>query len=162
MFNDSEGVLFVEMNLLEDESTVDRRITIEGTNGGTDRVGFRFTSGDLLYVQLKNTLMADTISNLDFTNYLKAAIAYNTTSIRLFVNGQFVDDRTSIDGVVSGLSELKFLAAFADSNYFDGNIKSVIYFPETLTDEELQRLTSPSADATTFTELANNNGYTIL
>ena len=38
----------------------------------------------------------------------------------------------------------------------------IVEFPKALIDEELQRLTSPSADATTFTELANNNGYTIL
>lgn len=162
IFNDDEGVLFVDMAALADDGT-NRIFGISDGGAFDNSILLRFQSNSnriSAQVRLSGVYQCNiNFTVTDATQFNKVAFKYKANDFSLFVDG-VERDSDNIGSIVTGLDELGF--DFVVSNEFFGKVKALHYFPEALTDEELQRLTSPSADATTFTELANNNGYTIL
>ena len=143
IFNDSEGVLFVEIASLSNVGVANRSISIsDGSN--TNQIVLRFastanqitayiTDGGVITAQLTHTLT-------NALNYNKLALKYKVNDVALWVNGTEVATDTNAT-MPSGFDELKFSRADG-VNKFEGKCKQLIYFNQTLTDEELEKLTT--------------------
>ena len=144
-FNDSEGVLFVELEGLENGSST-RAISI--SDGSTSNNVYLSTSSSA------NTFTAQIIvngstgsfslstSSVNQTNSNKIAIKYKTNDHAMWVNGTEVDTHSSHSTANMGaLDRLNFDFGTGGSDYY-GKVKQVIYFNEALSDSELETLTS--------------------
>jgi len=137
LFNDSEGVLFVELEALEEDSTY-RFISIsDGTT--TNRVNIFLNNNDTLRAFVSG--VGALTSSVSITQNNKAAIKYKSGDYAFWVNGNEVATNTSTSGTHTGLNELAFDMG-TGSNDFYGKVKQVIYFDSALTDAELTALTT--------------------
>jgi hypothetical protein len=155
-FNDSEGVLMVEISALADDVTR-KAITISDGISNNQRV---LLSYEGLYVKAfvytNSLLQCDfqvLISDVSLIN--KIALKYKTNNFALWINGIEVDTDT-IGVTANGLDRLSFSDG-SGANPFYGNTKQIQYFPTSLTDSELETLTS----WVSFTDMANGQLYTI-
>ena len=142
LFNDSEGVLYIEAKSTYDSSN-SRRISIsDGTIG--NRVSFEFdeTTQNTIkgFISSGGATQATlTHSAIDLSEYNKMAIKYKANDFSLFFNGTEVNvDATG--SAPTGLNSLQ-LEGGANANDMYGNVKSVMVFKEALTDLELEKLT---------------------
>jgi len=136
-FNDSEGVLFVEFSALDNDLT-HRRISIsDGTIGNLVYVSFDTASNRIL-ANANGKIMVYTVS--DETEFHKAAVYYNATAPKLFVNGVLRETETAMTAI-TGLNELAFDNGIGGNNFY-GKVKQVMVFNEALSDSELEQLTS--------------------
>lgn len=136
-FNDSEGVLFVEFAALANDLT-HRRISIsDGTISNLVYISFDTTSNRIL-ANANGKIMVYTVS--DETEFHKAAVYYNTTAPKLYVNGVLRETETAMTAI-TGLNELAFDNGIGGNNFY-GKCKQVMVFNEALTDAELIALTS--------------------
>jgi len=142
VFNDSEGVLFVEVSALANDGT-NRQITLsDGTT--SNRVYFTYStvsnqfqasiisSGSLIF----NALYTST----DLTNYHKILIKYKQNDFSLWVNGFKIETDTS-GNTPSGLKNIN-ISSSVTSLPFYGEIKQIGYYDTALTDEQLAALTT--------------------
>jgi hypothetical protein len=141
-FNDSEGVLFVEIAALADD--LSSRVISLNDGSTSNRV-------IILYQTITNTIRVIVSSagsiqfdsntqNYDITNFNKIALKYKENDFALWVNGTEVS--TDISGLTPiGLNNLEFNNANGTSNFY-GKVKQLIYFNEALTDTELTALTT--------------------
>ena len=160
-FNDSEGVLFAEIQGLVDTDTGNRYISLtDGTATNALMIQYR-NSGELrLYNGGTSTAqMIYRDSGADLTENVKVAIKYGTTtgSYKVYINGfSETIEGAFVATAMSGLDELKFSYA-TSGNSFYGNTKQLMTFNEALTDSELEQVTS----WTSFGEMAKGQLYTI-
>lgn len=157
-FNDSEGVLFVEIAALTNDLS-ERRISISsGTSSNVVRIGYTSTSNRIVAVVYNGTNQAVlTNNNTDITESNKIALKYKENDFALWVNG--IKASTDISGVTftdGTLTNLNFDSG-SGGNDFYGNTKQLQYHNSALTDSELEQLTS----WTSFTDMANGQLYTI-
>jgi hypothetical protein len=145
-FNDNEGVLFAEIQGLNDTDTGNRYISIsDGTATNSILIQFR-NSGELRAYNggtgSANLIFLDT--GADLTDNIKIAIQYGTTTgdYKVYVNGvsQTIYSLFSASSI-SGLNQLRFEYATGSSNFY-GKTRQLIVFNEALTDAELTTLTS--------------------
>jgi len=141
-FNDSEGVLYAEISVLDTDSA-NKIITLSnGTN--STRVAIRCVN-TLLIAQLRISgsnqyEFAYTLPNM--TDNFKIAIKYKVNDFSLYVNGSKLDSSNSGNVFSSGtLTELAFDDG-GGSSIFNGNVKAVAVYKTALTDTELANLTS--------------------
>ena len=145
VFNDSQGVLYVEVKGFKETPSDSGYITISSTSVSfTNAVVLQFRSnGDLRFYfggsASANIQFID--SSIDFTDNNKIAIQYdsNGSNYKMFVNGVSISRYSlATNQSVNGLSELNL-------NYsnlgFLGNVKDVRVYNTALTDQELKRLT---------------------
>jgi hypothetical protein len=155
VFNDSEGVLFVNTAYFE---TSRREISIN--NGSiNERVSIRHINSDNTIgsiVKDGGTTYADIDFTLSSTKlFTKAAFKYKSGDSSFFVNGFKVD--TSTDTFApSGFSQLDFDEGDGTENFI-GKAKEIGVYDAVLTDAELEALTS----YTSFTNMANELNLTI-
>ena len=150
-FNDSEGVLFAEIQALAEDSTF-RFITIsDGTT--SNRVTIFFRDDNTLDGGVEGTTFFD--STVDILDFNKVAVKYKSGDNSFFVNGFEVDSNTETF-TNTGLNQLDFDLANGALPFY-GNTKQIQYFDTTLTDSELETLTS----WTSFSEMAEGQLYTI-
>jgi|13_taG_2_1085334.scaffolds.fasta_scaffold45112_1 archaellum component FlaG (FlaF/FlaG flagellin family) len=157
VFNDSEGVLFVNVAALADDGT-DRVLSLSD-GSANNRFVLYYNSSNNLVAQaysISNSLQATiTTSNLDITNFSKAAIKYNSNSIELLVNGFSVETEAVATPPIN-LSEISYDNGVGGADFY-GNTKEIGYYDAVLTDAELEALTS----YTSFTNMANELNLTI-
>jgi hypothetical protein len=157
VFNDSEGVLFADIQglvdggdgnkylILSDKTTSNTIIIQYGNNGGL----FLSNSGSSFYIN----------NNIDLTKNIKLAIKYGTSTsdYKVYLDGFERDIEGSFSATaLSGVDDLSF-EYVTGSNPFNGKVKRIGYFDAVLTDAELEALTS----YTSFTEMANELNLTI-
>ena len=155
--NETEGTFFIDygdspnVNALFASSTSNNTIT-NNIRLSKDQLYIRNGGGNLI------------VANLTAPDSGKLALTYSTSGVKIFANGGSTPIYTSTTSITfdGPIDYVRVGSRVNDVGVEEFKPKQFLIFPEVLTDEELQRLTSPSADATTFTELANNNGYTIL
>lgn len=141
-FNDSEGVLFVEIAALDNDGT-QRRISINDNVSDSNRVFIGFTSTDN-QIQGQSRTGTSTQAALDHTvsdvtDFHKVAIKYKANDFALWIDGVEVD--TDGGGTApENLSILSFDRKIVHNFY--GKVKQVMVFNEALTDAELTTLTS--------------------
>jgi len=141
VFNDNEGVLYVEVSALADDriaegisisdGTIDNRVVIFKWTT-TNSIKVRVASGGTNYFD-------KTISVSDITTINKIAIKYKQNDFSLWVNG--IELETDTSGITPiGLSKLNINGATSPSA-FKGNVKDVRVYNTALTNAELQALT---------------------
>jgi hypothetical protein len=153
-FNDSEGVLMAEIDVVADST--EKWISISDGNT-TNRI--------ILYISSSNTLRIfvgasgtqvdmNEVVNLD--SYNKIAFKYKQNDFALWVNGIELDTDTN-GNTPSNLNVLNLSNSNGLSNHFIGSLKQLQYFETALTDSELETLTS----WVSFSDMANGQLYTI-
>lgn len=140
VFNDSEGVLYVETSKL---STSENGGVAISDSSYTYRVVLFFdTSGNVRGQVYSSGEQANIItSGLDYTNNNKLALKYSATSTKLYVNGVQIGSTDTSSTMPIGLSELAFDDGGGGSDFY-GRIKDVRVYNTALSDNELQALTS--------------------
>jgi len=135
VFNDSEGVLFLEAAMLSSNPNNSTFQIDDGTS--THRVRIRFTTttnqiNGLLYSGVSGQPNINYTAN-DVTNQNKVAIRYQVGQIDLFVNGTKVGTSTG-NATPTGFNNLSLGT--------EGKVKDLKVYNTALTDTELQNLTS--------------------
>ena len=141
-FNDSEGVLFVEIASLSDSESTVRSISIsDSSSNNRVQIGYSSATNIRGQVRVGASNQAALFLTQTLSNFNKIALLYKENDFKLFVNGS--EAATDTSGSVFSANTLVELA-FDDgsSNRFYGKVKQLIYFNEALSDSELQTLTS--------------------
>lgn len=148
MFNGLEGVLFLEMkpNALDG---VKKLITLS-SGYMTDRIMLGYDTDNTFIASVYNDGgyqavlggQSSFIGNRDIGEFNKIAISYKNNEFKLFVNGTKESEDTN--GTVFGANTLKTFrfSGVGGSNRFYGEIRQIQYIDKSLTDAELQALTS--------------------
>ena len=137
VFNDSEGVLFADISQDNDGFN-----TISISDGGTsDRITIAYQNNTIKSILVYN----NTVKQLESTNYTqnlfhKVAIKYTASNVSLIING-FELLTTSKGAFADSLRTLEF-AQGNGGNPFYGKTKELAYYDSSLTDEELEYMTS--------------------
>ena len=140
-FNDNEGVLYVEISALANDST--NRIISVSDGSGSNRLLIKYdNSSNLIETSLTSSGVDQAVLTHTYTivNNAKIAFKYKANDFALWVNGTEVD--TDSSGVTpSGLDTFNFDNGSGGSAFF-GNAKQVLYFPTALTNAQLAELTA--------------------
>ena len=158
VFNDSEGVLFANMFI---EDNIEDNVNISVSGGVHENDTFKF-----IYLPSTNELRAElnisptvntriTYDNLSLGQYNKIAASFNTSTLKLYVNG-FEINSASTNALPSGLNQMNFDRADGVAPFY-GKTKEIGVYDAVLTDAELEALTS----YTSFTNMANELNLTI-
>jgi hypothetical protein len=156
-FNDSEGVLMVEISALSNDIT--NRIISVSDGSGSNRVLVKFDNSSNL-IQGTCTVGTDQASLLYYTNDItinsKVLFLYKSNDFQLWVDG-FKRDFDTNGTTPSGLDRLNFDNSSGGSQFY-GKTSQIQYFNTVLTDSELEKLTS----WTSFIEMAQGQNYNII
>lgn len=146
LFGQTEGVLYVEMAKFENDGSTGQ-VSISSDN--TDNVvSFKAITSNRFQMQLRaggGAIKTVTSSNniSDNTNFNKYAISYKSGEIKIFANGsQIGSTGTETFSFSSNIIFLKLNSGNEGNDNFKGKIKCISVFKQTLTDTELQELTS--------------------
>ena len=155
-FNDSEGVLMVEISALADSGNGQIRINEQGVLNSVI-MEFR-DSGTTLRTYIfdgnaTNQFLSET--NINPNDNIKIALKYKQNDCSLYLNG-FVKATDTIATMPSNLNALSFDQGDG-GNPFYGNTKQIQYYDSALTDSEIEELTSWES----FLEMAAGQNYTI-
>jgi hypothetical protein len=146
VFNDSEGVLMVEINALSDLDDT-RYVTLNEGTSAVNRLSIQYRNSGELRLYNGGTSTAQMIyrdSSANLTENLKIAIKYGTTSssYKVYINGISKTIASAfVATAMSGLDNIKFIDANGVGSPFRGKIKQLKYYNTALTDQELQALT---------------------
>jgi hypothetical protein len=141
VFNDSEGVLYAEISALANDGTIRYLGLNDGGTGNrviilyhSDNNNIRaiISSGGTKYVDVNSSVS----SSLDFH---KVAIKYKLNDSALWIDGVQVATDTTLNAPI-GLDRLDFY--LAGSGDFYGKCKDLKVYNTTLTDAELETLTT--------------------
>ena len=142
LINSTEGVLYAEISALANDGT-DRVLSLSD-GSANNRIVLYYNSSNNLVAQvysISNNLQGTiTVTDLNITENSKVAVKYETSSIKLYLNG-FLKGTQSIAVSAINLSELDFDNGVGGANFY-GKCKTVAVFKEALTDTELACLTS--------------------
>ena len=144
LINSTEGVLFVEMLALVDDSTA-RTISLNsGTNSNRIAIQFRATNGQIntaiVVGGTAQSVMPHTISQT--AAFIKIALKYKQNDFALWVNGTEVATDTSGNTFSSGtINSLDFDDGSGTEDFY-GKVKQLQVYNTALTDEQLAALTS--------------------
>ena len=146
VFNDSEGVLFAEIEYPNSTTSSNLRIAIsDGT--GSNRIliqNVSFAPNRLqFYVIANGVVSTDFLTDLsDITSFNKIAFKYKTNDFSVWINGFEVLTDTSGSTFSDGtLNEFAFDGGDGAFDFY-GNTKQIKYFNKALTDIELKALTT--------------------
>ena len=143
LFNDSEGVLYIETQALVDEADA-RFISIDAGNGQNRVIiGYPGSASSRITGYLQSSAgggMTGNIDNIDTTEKHKIAFKYKSNDCSIFIDGVKRLQNNSVTMPV-GLNTLNFTNGIANSGRYKGNLNSIMVFKEALTDLELAKLT---------------------
>ena len=140
LFNDSEGVLYIEAKSTNDSTTrrisicdgsIQNRVEIEFDETVANQIKGFISSGGVTQATL-------TYTSIDSSEYNKIAIKYKANDFSLFYNGRKVTEDT-VGSAPVGLNQLTYKRT--TNVEFYGNNKMIAVFKEALTDLELEKLT---------------------
>ena len=142
IFNDAEGVLFVEIAVF---TSVGNKIITLSDGGNNNRIYIGYNTNNRLDVNVTSGGSYQVIFNYTgVTNpnsFNKIAFKYKENDFALWING--VEVLTDTSGITpNGLDELNLCSTNTTADFFYGKCKQVIYFNEALTDTELEELTT--------------------
>ena len=140
VFNDSEGVLFVEMAGLSNDSTY-KTLTLND-NSVSDRVQISFNA-DSIYEAIVDGSVSKSFENSsvsDIKLFNKVAVKYKLNDISLYING-FETNTDTTATMPTGLSQIDFHKGDGSDNFY-GKIKDIKVYNTALSDSELETLTT--------------------
>ena len=152
VFNDSEGVLFFNLNTL-DTSSVPVFSLSDGTFSNEIEFAYYGTNqwNVISRVGGANTSVVGTVNG---DAYSKFSVSYTSSNFKVFLNGFLIGSNT-MASAFSGLKKINF--SYPDeANPFQGKTKEIGYYDEILTDLELETLTSYRSLNELVTELNLN------
>ena len=161
VFNDSEGVLFVDTAALSDDGT-SRRISVsDGSSNPNNLVCLdmsEYTNTIIGRIRTSNSEVAFLQSTSQKqTQKNKIAVKYKVNDFALWINGFEVD--TDNNGAVPiGLNDISFDRGNGSNDYY-GKTKEIGYYNTILTDLELETLTSYKSWTSMVNELNLNIIY---
>jgi hypothetical protein len=164
VFNDSEGVLFLNLSVLANDLS-NRWISISQNSVYTDnQINFRYASGSNLVqvVSRAGGLGQDVVMSYtlyDVTMPTKVAIKYELNNWKLLVNGFVVDTETSSNAFTPNSLDVLDFDRGNNTNNFYGKTKEIAYYDTALTDLELETLTSYRSWVSMVNELNLNIIY---
>ena len=140
-FNASEGTLYCELSALGDDIT-NRYIGLsDGTDDNRIILGFKNASNTVrVFSQTGAVTQVQIDATYNITNVNKIALTYKSNDVKLWVNGSEAGSKTTYT-TVSEFTTLNFDSGSGNSK-LKANVKALAYFPEELTDTELQELTT--------------------
>ena len=146
VFNDSEGVFYAEIKKIDPAATNYYLLSINdgtGTSGSFISIGINQTG--TLYINCRdgssNTLIQWNNAPANVGEYYKIAGKYKSGDSAFWVNGQEVR-ATSSTGNLTNLNRLEFSHPGTNIHDYKGCVRALHYFPEALTDTQLQELTT--------------------
>ena len=147
LFNDSEGTLFVEAKVSDNNTSL---VSVINISDGTLANRVLFQWGGALNRLRTYVVVAYSTQTLIETNsyntegYLKIAVRYKTNDVAFYVNGTKINFDNNANTFPEGtLNTIDFTNGNLGSDYyFNGNVKQLMYFDTALSDSELQTLTS--------------------
>ena len=140
-FNSEEGVLYAEIYAFDDDAAYKQISIDDGTNNSRHAIWFYNNSiGSATIISSSYSYLPLLSTTFTPNNFYKIAYKYKQNDFALWVNGIEVG-QSSTGNVPSGLSELDFDNGVTQLNFY-GKARSVKYFPEALTDEQLENLTT--------------------
>ena len=144
IFNDSEGVLFVEISA-ENDNTFKGISVSDGTFNNTIIIG-KSSVNNRIYgrINVGGVSQGDiNINDINTENFYRVALKYSLNNVKIFVNGFLLGiDLTSNVFSSNILNKINFNGGANGITNFYGNIKQIQYFDTALTDSELQALTT--------------------
>jgi hypothetical protein len=141
VFNDSEGVLMVEISALADDGLTRRLSISDGTTNNRVLIGYSSSNRFQFVVSDGGSVVVNqyiTVSNI--TQFNKVAFKYKLNDCAIWINGQELGTDTTAT-MPSGLDLLNFDQANGTEDFY-GNVKQLQYFDTALTDAELTALTT--------------------
>ena len=158
-FNDSEGVLMVEISGLANDGTY-RGISVSDGNLSNWVLIYINNVSNQLRVNLASggSVQANLIQSVtDATTPNKVAIRYSLNNVSFWLNGiKVLEDLTSVAMPV-GLNRLNFDSTGTGLEKFYGNTKQIQYYDSALNDSDLEKLTSWRS----FNEMAQSQLYSV-
>ena len=144
VINSTEGVLYFEGSLLNDDGTINT-ISLNDNTYSNNRLNLKLSSPSGVINGRFDSIGSDynlSASGYDLTVNHKIALAYGLNNISLWVDGVKKDSLNTFS-VFSNLIRLDFYNPFGGgSNIFNGNTKDVRVYNTALTDQELIALTT--------------------
>ena len=158
VFNDSEGVLFVNI-AANSKGGGYKLISLTDSTSGNSFISIGMMNNTTeSYKQIRFSgvnLFPDFTDPINQTDFNKIAIKYKSGNSSFYVNGFEIDSSSVTYTPNAALSELKF-SYFQDGDDFYGKTKEFGYYDATLTDLELEYLTSYRSLNELVTELNLN------
>lgn len=155
VFNDSEGVLFADVSGLADDGTVRYIAVSNGSNNERVQIIYNSIANNIaMSVVSSNSGQASATAIGSQIQYSKLAIRYKTNDCSFWFNGFKINSDTSAV-MPSGLDTLGFERPTGVSQFY-GKTKELGYYDATLTDSELEYLTSYRSLNELVTELNLN------
>lgn len=155
VFNDSEGVLFLNLDFGEthpnsryislNDTSNNNRIQI-GRGGGFDSLSY--------FVSVGGSTQVGVVLSEGIGQILQLAIRYKANDYSIYSNGFEIYSNTSLASTPIGLRNLEF--STASGGEFYGKAKAINVYQTALTDAELEYLTSYRSLAEMVTELNLN------
>jgi hypothetical protein len=159
LFNDSEGVLFLEIKVPNNSSELKQT----SLNNGTTNEAVKILQLNATTFRFEVVMASGTNFRQDATvnpyQRNKLALQYKANDYKVFVNGtkQSATQRSTLP---TGLDRFSFNRGFSTTDDFTGNVKCVAVFKEALSNDLLERLTGEGYES--FRLLAEANNYTII
>ena len=157
-FNDSEGVLMVEISAL-DSSGGNREMTLsDGSTSNRVIIQYRDNSNIRIILAKSTGDEFDTgVIPFNTIEINKIAIKYKTNDFAFWVNGiEVYSNNTGNTFSVNTLSQINFDGGTGGNDFY-GNTKQIQYYDSALTDSELETLTS----WVSFQDMADGQQYII-
>ena len=162
LINSTEGVLFVEMAALSDDST-NRQLTLSD-GSDTNRIVLKYDNQSNIIQSFNRVSGVETASLSatvsDITQFSKIAIKYKLNDYAMWIDGVEVDtDNSSTTFPSSTLNKL----SFGTSSSLFAKVKQLQVYKTALTDEQLIQLTGESGTDfyESYAEMAAALNYTI-
>ena len=144
IFNDAEGVLFVEINkptlnpddywlISVNDNSASNTVAIGWTNGGDELFARVIANGVVPVSYISGEHLAG--------EYYKIALKYKSGDSSVWVNGEKVHPDLDTFSFTNSLRSINFDYGNGN-NDFRGGVRQLLYFNEALSDAELERLTS--------------------
>ena len=157
-FNSTEGVLFVEMAALADDTQ--QQIGVYG-DSTTEQLRIEITNNVIKGQLYNGAFQANMSSTQTVTNFNKVALKWKVDDFALWINGtEVATDSSGTTFSAETLDRVHFSAQNGSTYAAQAKTKQLMVFDEALSNEELSDLTGQIN--TSFVQLADFYNYTIL
>ena len=142
VFNDSEGVLFLDIKIPKGSTEVKQTALCNGTTSEAVKI-LQLSGSTSFRFEVVMSSGTNFIKNLTLNPYQqnKCALQYKANDYKVFVNG-FKHTVTQRGTVPVNLDRFNFNRGISAADNFYGKTKEIGYYDTELTDEELEYLTS--------------------